>query len=188
MKHSALVLAWCTYPQENPFFILFPCLSKSSAPALCVPHQWVVFCVPRKGELSSIAALVWVSTPREFTLLESLFCVGHELDWWWAGGVCLAKPWARTPSRHEAYFLLSVSFEQTKCVLCAYTACLEMEADPCLGPVDPLGWDLTGKKLGLIFWFPLQLWSCSPEICVNQFEGTVKIKTVILWFFWFGWL
>lgn len=71
--------------------------------------------------------------------------------WWWPGGVCLAKLWPRASSRHETCFLLSLSFEQTKCVLCVCTACLEMEADPCLGPLDPLGWDLTRKELGLVF-------------------------------------
>lgn len=181
VKHSALVLAWCTYPQEIPLFILFLCHSKAFAPALCLHCQWAVFlCASERGaELCSCLCLGEHSKGLRSPWVTVL--CGPV-----AAGVCLAKLWAQTPSRHETCCLLSLSSEQNECVLCVHTACLEMEADPCLGPVDPLGWYLTRKKLGLTFWFPLQLWSCSPEICVNQFESTVKIKAVILW--WFGWL
>lgn len=175
VKHSAVVLAWCTYPQENPFFILFVCHSKPSAPALCLHCQWVVFlCASKRGAELCRCPCLGQHSKGLHSPWVTVLC-GPV-----AAGVCLAKLWAPTPSRHGTSFLLSLSSEQSECILCVHTACLEMEADPCLGPVDPLGWDLTRKKTGKIFWLPLQLWSCSPEICANQFEGTVKIKAVIL--------
>lgn len=94
VKHSALVLAWYTYPQENPCFILYPCCSKPSAPAVCLHCQWILFlCASeRRAELHSCPCLA-----EQFQSPWVIALCGPV-----AGGELLVSAWQSCGLEHPA--------------------------------------------------------------------------------------